>query len=290
MSAHEHHHRGAPDRVRAAFLLNLCFTILEGVGGALVGSVAIVADAVHDLGDTISLGVALLLEKHAERKPDKRFSYGYRRMSALSALITATVVLVGSVFVIVTAGKRFFEPSEPHGWAMLGLAVFGLGVNGFAAWYLSRGGTHNERMLTWHLLEDVLGWAAVLVGSLLILAFDWVWIDPALAIGIALFVMWNVFRNLAKTVGMFLQQVPTGLDLDDLRKALEDLDRVQGVHDMHAWSLDGEHHVLSCHVVVEDLDNTQEVKNRVRERIGKEGDFHVTIEVEERRDSCQGRS
>lgn len=286
MSAGHHHHSGSVDRVRAAFFLNVAFTVVEVVGGVLSGSIAILADAVHDLGDTVSLGAALVLEKHAQKRPNKRFSYGYRRMSAISALLTGTVLLVGSVFMIIASINRLSEPSEPHGWAMLGLAVFGVGVNGFASWYLSRGATENERILKWHLLEDVLGWSAVLVGSLLILVFDWAWIDPVLALGISVFVIWNVFRNLAKTVGLFLQQVPAGLDLDRLEQSIEALDGVLDVHDLHVWSLDGEHHVLSCHAVSEAVTEPGELKRRIRECIGRHGRFHATIELEFQDETC----
>lgn len=287
MSGHHHPSSGeASGRIRAAFFLNLSFTIIEVIGGVLVGSVAIVADAVHDLGDTVSLGVALVLEKYAQKRPDRQFSYGYRRISALSALITGAVLLLGSVYIAVEAVQRFAEPLEPHGGAMLGLAVFGVAVNGFAAWKLSKGFTQNERMLTWHLLEDVLGWAAVLVGSILIVLFDWVWIDPALAIGIALFILWNVFRNVTKTGLLFLQQVPVGLDLDKLKQKLTQLDEVLDVHDIHAWSLDGERHVLSCHIVVDDEAKLDQIKSAARNVIRVEGEFHVTIELEFDTEPC----
>ncbi len=286
MNGH-HHPTEASGRIRAAFFLNLAFTVIEVIGGVLVGSVAIVADAVHDLGDTLSLGVALVLEKYAQKKPDRQFTFGYRRVSALSALITGAVLLAGSIYVVVEAIRRFSEPQEPHGVAMFGLAVFGVLVNSLAAWKLSKGFTQNERMLTWHLLEDVLGWVAVLVGSILIIAFDWVWIDPVLAIGIALFILWNVFRNLTQTVLLFLQRVPAGLDLDKLRQALSRLDGVLDVHDLHAWSLDGEHHVLSCHVVVGEEADSDLIKAAARDLIKKEGEFHVTIEVEFDSEDCE---
>ncbi|MGE3424778.1 MAG: cation diffusion facilitator family transporter [Dehalococcoidia bacterium] len=286
MSAGHHHHSGSVGRVRAAFFLNVAFTVVEVVGGILSGSIAILADAVHDLGDTVSLGAALVLEKRAQQRPNKRFSYGYRRLSAISALLTGTVLLVGSVFMIIASISRFSEPGQPHGWAMLGLAVFGVGVNGVASWYLSRGATANERILKWHLLEDVLGWCAVLVGSLLILVLDWTWIDPVLALAISGFVIWNVFRNLAKTMGLFLQEVPAGVDLERLEQSIESLDGVLDVHDLHVWSLDGEHHVLSCHTVAESATEPEALKRSIRERIGRHGRFHVTIELEFQGEAC----
>lgn len=288
MTGHEHEPTGASSssRIGTAFLLNFAFTLVELVGGILSGSVAILADAIHDLGDTLSLGVAYGFERLARRRPDRRFSYGYRRVSALSALFTGFVLLVGSGIIVTKAIHRFAEPREPHGYAMLGLAIFGVVVNGIAARTLAHGRTENERMLTWHLLEDVIGWAAVLVGSILLLVFDWTWIDPALAIAVALFILWNVARNLVGTVRLFLQEVPADLDLDDLREEIEQIDGIEGVHDLHAWSLDGEHHVLSCHIVVPEGGSAEEVKRAVRERVSAHGAFHVTIEVETPSEAC----
>lgn len=283
---HVHHRGQSVSRVRAAFVLNLLFTVIEGVGGFLVGSVAIVADAVHDLGDTISLGIALWLEKIAQKGPSSRFSYGYRRVSALSALVTGVILIVGSVSVVVFAIGRLSEPHEPLGWPMFGIAVFGTAVNGFAAWHLSHGATQNERVLTWHLLEDVLGWVAVLIGSLLILAFGWTWVDPALAIVIGIIVAGNVVRRLVQTVGLFLQEVPTGVDLGLLRSELSSVEGVQDVHDVHAWSLDGESHVLSCHVVIGPEVDAEAMKREVRTRANQKAPFHVTIEIEFATEQC----
>ncbi len=285
MSAHHHPHASTA-RIRTAFFLNLGFTVIEAVGGVLVGSVAIVADAVHDLGDTMSLGAALALERYAHKAPDRQYSYGYRRLSALSALITGAVLLGGSVYIVTQAIQRFAEPREPHGLAMLGIAIFGLAVNGYAAWKLSKGLTQNEQMLKWHLVEDVMGWAAVLVGSILIMIFKWTWIDPALAIGIALFVLWNVTRRLSSTLRLFLQQVPPGIDLNEFRQALLAVEGVLDAHDLHVWSLDGEHHVLSCHIVVPEDAEPASIKRSVRTAIALKGEFHSTIEVELETDIC----
>ncbi len=285
MSDH-HHSYDSTKRIRAAFFLNLCFTVIEIIGGFLIGSVAIIADAIHDLGDTLALGVALILEKYAQKGPDRKFSYGYQRVSALSALINGAVLFAGSIYIVIHAAQRFSEPQKPHGLAMLGLAIFGAAVNGFAAWKLSKGGTQNERMLTWHLLEDVLGWIAVLIGSILIIAFDWTWIDPVLAIGIALLILWNVVRNIAKTGVLFLQRIPEGFDLDELKQRLLQVDGVLDVHDIHAWSLDGEHHVLSCHIVVHEDAKLEKVKSSAREQIMKEGKVHATIELEFANEDC----
>ena len=286
-AAHSHNTSESVQRVRAAFVLNLVFTVVEAVGGFMVGSVAIIADAVHDLGDTASLGIALWLEKFAQKGPSSRFSYGYRRVSALSALISGAVLLVGSSFVIAFSVGRLWEPhGGPQGWPMFGIAVFGTLVNGLAAWRLSRGATQNEKVLTWHLLEDVLGWIAVLIGSVLILALGWTWVDPVLAILIGLFVVVNVLRRLRQTLGLFLQEVPPGVNVDRLRDGICALQGVQGVHDIHAWSLDGEHHVLSCHVVIAEEENAEAIKQAVRARANQEAKFHVTVEIELETENC----
>ncbi len=287
--SHDHAHLSpstATSRIRLVFVLNLGFAAIEVVGGLLVGSVAIVADAIHDLGDSASLGLALILQKYSEKGADRHFSYGYRRVSTVSALITGAVLLGGSVYIVVESIQRLGERQDPHGAAMFGLALFGLAVNGYAAWKLSIGATQNERMLTWHLLEDVLGWAAVLVGSVLILIFDWGWVDPVLAIGIALFMVWNVVRNFAETGRLLLQRVPANLDLAELEAELTALDGVLGVHDAHAWSLDGERHVFTCHVVIAQGASSHEIKSAVRDLVMQRGRFRVTVETERDPDPC----
>src|SRR5690606_38598639 len=168
---HHHHHHDSGSGLKTAFFLNLIFTILELIGGWYVNSVSIVSDAIHDLGDTISLGTAWRLDRISKRKASERYSFGYRRFSLLGALINAIVLILGSVYVIREAILRLVYPEPSDAQGMLYFAIFGVAVNGYAAWKVSHGKTLNERVISWHLVEDVLGWVAVLIVSIVMLFY-----------------------------------------------------------------------------------------------------------------------
>ena len=182
---HGHHHHGDVKNLGIAFILNVCFTIIEIVGGILTNSVAILSDALHDLGDSLSLGLAWYFQRLSEKGRDRNFSYGYKRFSVLGALITSVVLVIGSVIIIYSAVSRLQHPQISNGLGMLGLAVLGILVNGAAVVRLKGSSSVNSRAVMLHLMEDVLGWVAVLIGSLFIYFFDWQIIDPILSLMIA---------------------------------------------------------------------------------------------------------
>ena len=276
-----HHHHVATQNIAAALLLNLAFTVIEILGGAFTGSLAILADAVHDLGDTLSLAIAWYLQKLSNRKPDAEYSYGYRRFSMLAAVISGLVILTGSVFVLKETLPRFLTPSLPHGQGMLWLAILGVCVNGYAALRLTQGSSHNERMLSWHLIEDAAGWGIVLIGSIFVIWKKWTWVDPFMAAGLSFFVIFNVFRQLRKTVEVFLQKIPGSFDLAKFRAFCLSVQGVSDIHDIHVWSLDGERNILSLHVVLKDAaQKASEVKAAIQKFVTQWGSFHTTIETE----------
>jgi cobalt-zinc-cadmium efflux system protein len=281
---HGHQHHGAASKnLLVALLLNLGFAILEIFGGLWTGSVAILTDAVHDFGDAMALGLALVFEKRANKRPDLRYSYGYRRLSLLSATLTSVFLIVGSCLVLTQAIPRLLNPVTPRLNGMLAFAALGIAVNGFAAWRLMRGRTMNERVASWHLMEDVLGWVSVAIGALVMRFFDLPIIDPLLSVVFSLFIFWNVGRNLHATVKLFLQATPDDVDLPAFRREVEALPGVRGTHDAHLWSLDGESHVLTIHVVVDEaatVHQLQGLKTSIRALATKRGKIHVTVETE----------
>ncbi len=287
---HHHHHHQTPDgsvrNIGLAFWLNLGFALIELIGGWYTQSLAIISDALHDFGDALSLGLSYVLQRKSAQGPTEQFSYGLRRLSLLSAFISGLVISVGAVYILVEAITGFNEPREPNGLGMMTLAVFGIAVNGFAAWRLGGGTTHNEQVLKWHLIEDVLGWGAVLIGSVFVWALNWDWLDPLLAIGISLFVLYNVIRGLMSTVSLFLQANPNPDGLRAFRRQVADLPGVVETHDVHFWSLDGVRHILSLHLVLNDVSQAEELKEKVRQFSKILGDCHVTIEVESTAEHC----
>lgn len=253
---HDHHHSHLPKdassgRIAWAFFLNVGFTIIEFIGGWLTNSTAIMADAVHDLGDSLSIGMAWLLNKLSARGADESFTYGFKRFSLLGALLNGLVLILGSIWVLSEAVPRLFAPQMPAAEGMALLAVFGVAVNGYAAYKLSAGKSLNERVLNWHLIEDVFGWVAVLVVAITLMFVDWPILDPILSICFTLFICVNVLRNLKETFLLFLQGTPDKNMRSRIIADLEALPEVDNIHHLHLWSLDGQHHVLTVHLVLD---------------------------------------
>lgn len=288
---HQHDHNHLPsERLGWAFVLNFAFTIVEFIGGILTNSTAILADAVHDLGDSISLGLAWVLNKLGKKQANHRFTYGYKRLSLVGAFVNAVVLVAGSVWVLIEAVPRLWAPTMPVAEGMIGLAILGIAVNGFAAYKLSAGETLNERVINWHLLEDVLGWVAVLIIAIVLLFVDWPILDPLLSIAFTLFILINVLRNLWATIKLFVQASPDNGLYRDVEKVLTDLPDVTDIHHLHFWSLDGESHVLTAHLVVaRDLTATEysELKGLIEQRLASYQLSHTTIELEFPSENCR---
>lgn len=277
------HDHGAGRNLGIAFLLNFVFVIIEVAGGLWTNSIAILTDALHDGGDAISLGLAWYLQRVAARRPDAKFTYGYRRFSSLGALVTGIVLSVGLAFIVWKAVGRLREPQAVYAPGMLALAVAGIVLNGLAAWTLRGGHSLNEKVASWHLLEDTLGWIAVLAGSGVMMVWDLPVIDPILALLISAFVMWNVLRNLRKVALVFLQRAPLGFDAEAIDTKLREIPGVVGSHHTHTWTLDGERHVFSTHLVMNarsGRDRIIEAKRRVHDLLREQHFEHVTIDVE----------
>src|SRR3972149_2593514 len=281
-ASHDHAHE-TTTRLRTAFVLNLTFTLVEVVGGLFTNSLAILSDSLHDLGDSLSIGFSWWMENRAHRPSQGRYSYGFRRLSLVAALVNAIILILGSLIILGQAIPRLFEPQPSNARGMLVLAVLGIVVNGAAVLRMRGGRGMNAQMIAWHLLEDVLGWVAVLIVSLSLLVTDIQILDPLLSILITAYVLFNVIRNLRKTVAIFLQAAPADLDVHALEHALATIPKVLSIHHTHAWSLDGGHHVLTTHLVVASgasKDDVIQVKCdalQIMEQIDLE---HTTIEVE----------
>ncbi|MCB9719694.1 MAG: cation transporter [Candidatus Omnitrophica bacterium] len=281
--SHSHSHNVSQKNIRVAFFLNIGFAIAEIIGGILTNSMAILADALHDLGDSLSLGVSWYFAKVSDKQPSKTFSYGYKRFSLFAALINGIVLFVGSLVILSEAIPRLIHPEHSNAKGMFVFAVFGIFVNGLAVWRLKSGKTMNERVVTWHLLEDVLGWVAVLIVSVVMIFKDIHILDPILSVLITLYILWNVVKNLKKTVLLFLQGVPEEVSISSVEEELQKLDNVRKVHHTHIWSQDGEHNILTTHILIEDTmswDDIDKLKVTVRKRLQDLAIDHATIEIE----------
>jgi cobalt-zinc-cadmium efflux system protein len=280
---HQHEHHKGTKNLRLAFFLNLIFTLVEIVGGIYTNSIAILSDAVHDLGDSLSLGTAWYLQRKSNQKADEQYTFGYRRFSLLGALINGVVLLVGSIYIIFEAVQRIMEPETADPEGMFLFAIFGILVNGYAAWKLSSGHSMNEKMMSWHLIEDVLGWTAILIVSVILYFKEIPILDPLLSLMITLYILWNVFKRLRETIHLFLQGNPADIDRAALLDQLSKVEGVESIHDIRIWSLDGEHHVFSGHFVIPTAENNEEIiqiKRSIRKVLeAYPFEFH-TIETE----------
>jgi cobalt-zinc-cadmium efflux system protein len=280
LGGHEH---GSSGNLKAAFLLNLAFTIIEVIGGLWTNSIAILSDAVHDLGDSISLGLAWQFDRMSQRGRTPRHTYGFRRYSLLGGLITAVVLIVGISFVLWSAVGRLMNPQPVNAPGMMVLALIGIAFNGAAVLRVRKGSSLTERVVSWHLLEDTLGWVAVLIGAGAMAIWDLPILDPLLSIGISLFVLWNVLRTLRKFVGIFLQKTPAGFDLEKFEAAARAIKGVTTVAHTHCWSIDGASHVLTTHLGMVAGSARGDVvlaKQALRELLDAHAFEHVTIEIE----------
>ncbi len=292
--SHDHHHHHGNDRSEKnliwAFLLNFTFTIIEFIGGILTNSVAILSDALHDLGDTLFIGLSYVFQRFSKKDRDAMYSYGYKRFSLISALLNSIVLLIGSGIVIYHATTRLFEPESVDPQGMVFIAIFGVVVNGAAVLRLKHGHSINERMVMLHLLEDVLGWAAVLVGAIVMIFWELYILDPILSLAISGFILWNVYKNFYSFISTFLQGVPKNVDLGAMIEKMKNVEHVISIHDIHVWSMDGEYNVGSFHVVIDEglsVDDIKNLKSEIKAIIKAHGINHETIEIEFRSESCE---
>ncbi len=284
------HHHGPAKNIRTAFLLNLGFTFIEIIGGFITNSTAILADAVHDLGDSVALGQAWYFEKLSSEKGNFRYTYGYRRFSLFGAIISTVILLGSSFYIIIEALPRIVSPETPDAQGMIFLAILGIAVNGFAMLRLAKDEGINTRVVALHLLEDVLGWIAVLIVAIVLLFTDFSVLDPLLAIGITIYILIGVIKNLGKTVPLLLQAAPENIDLGVIVKEINDIEHVRTAHHAHLWSMDGQHTVFSVHLEVEkNLEPAEynRVKKLMHDLVKKYGIYHSTVEIEFPGETCR---
>ncbi len=265
---HSHDHDSSLLNIKLAFVLNLVFAVIEVAGGLFTNSVAILSDAVHDLGDSISLGMAWFLQKKSTRRSDEYYSYGYRRFSLLGAVFISFILIISSVFILRESIIRISDPQTPNASGMLYLAILGIIVNGFAALRLKAGNSFNERAVSLHLLEDVLGWIAVLIVSIVLKFRNIPILDPILSIAITVWVLSNVYRNLRDTFKVLMQEVPQNIDVQKMLNRINSLRSVDSIHDFHLWSLDGHRNIMTMHIVTnENLpeNGVQQLKQQIRD-------------------------
>ena len=267
-----------------AFILNLTFSIFEFLGGIFTGSVAILSDAVHDIGDALSIGIAFFLERKAKKQPDPTHTYGYARYSVLGSAITTLILIIGSTLVIYNAVNKIINPTEIHYERMIIFAVFGVCVNLIAALLTREGVSLNQKAVNLHMLEDVLGWLVVLIGAIVMRFTDFYILDPLMSIAVAAFILITAVKNLREIIDIFLEKTPRGICLSEVKKRLEKIEGVLNAHHLHVWSMDGYNHYATVHIVTNA--NPHEIKHHVRDELKEHGIIHATVELETESEHC----
>ncbi len=283
--AHSHNHSNAEKNISTAFYLNAFFVVIEVIGGLMTNSIAILTDALHDFGDCLSLGSAWALQKKSTKGRDSKYSYGYKRFSLLSSIFLSGVLTLSSVFVLIEACKRVMTPQNVSAQGMLWMAILGIIINGAAAFRVKTGNSLSERSVFLHIMEDVLGWVGVLGASIVMMFVNFPAIDPILSILISIWVLTNVWNNLKSVFKVLLQAVPDNVSIEKLTADLLTINDVESVHDIHVWSLDGEFHVLTLHVVTEST-TIEEIKQDIANIASNYNITHVTTEIERPGTEC----
>ena len=267
-----------------AFILNIGFSIFELIGGFFTNSIAILSDSIHDFADALTIGIAYFLEKKSTKKPNQNYTYGYLRYSVLGSLITTSILIGGSLFIIFTSFKRLLNPVSINYNGMIVIALFGVTVNLFATYFTKDGHSLNEKSVNLHMLEDVLGWIVVLIGSILIKFTSINIIDPILSLFVALFILFHCYKNLKEIGAIFLEKTPHDIDIENLKKELLKLKGIKDIHHIHLWTLDGSTNYATLHAVVRKYDF--QYKELIKQKLAEFNINHSTIELELSEENC----
>lgn len=287
---HNHNHNDSISHIKLAFFLNLFFSIFELLGGILTNSVSILSDAIHDIGDSLSIGISYLLEKISKKKSNNMYTYGYLRYSLIGALFTSMMLLIGVFVVFYKSIPLLFKPGTVNHDMMILFAVVGSVVNGVAAYKTSKSHNKNEKAISLHMLEDVLGWIGVLFGSIVIKFTGWTIIDPILSILIAIYILYHVYENIRDVFYIFMDKVPMDINIDDICKKIEKkFDNIKEIHHIHIWSIDGVNNYMTAHILLSKSiseDEIIKIKKDLKEYLSNLNIHHSTLEIEYHNEKC----
>ena len=205
------------NNILIAFILNLSFSIIEFIGGMFTSSIAIISDSIHDIIDAFSILISFILEKISKKGPNEKYTYGYARFSILGALITTFMLIVGSILVIYSSINRIVNPVQINYNGMIVFAVFGVVINFLAVYFTKDGVSLNQKSVNLHMLEDVLGWIVVLIGSIVMKFTNINIIDSIMSLFVALFILINAIKNLISIGDLFLIKIPKGISISEIK-------------------------------------------------------------------------
>ncbi len=277
-----------PENIKIAFLLNLAFSIVEAIGGILTNSISIISDSLHNLGDSITIGINYIFEKKSKKLPNKEYSYGYLRYTMLGSLIASFILLVGSVIIIYNVVPRLIKPLSVNYDAMIIFGIFGLLINLYATIKIMRSKDKDKKINT-HMIEDTVIWLFILTGSICIKMFDLVIIDPILSLLIAVYILYQVYKYMKNIYNIFMEKVPKNVKIDEIKKDIESNENIDNVHHIHIWSMDGVNNYMTAHIHLNKILNDEEIiktKNDVKNKLKEDKINHITLEVEYFNEKC----
>lgn len=277
-----------PENIKIAFLLNLAFSIVEAIGGILTNSISIISDSLHNLGDSITIGINYIFEKKSKKLPNKEYSYGYLRYTMLGSLIASFILLVGSVVIIYNVVPRLMNPQDVNYDAMIIFGIFGLLINLYATIKIMRSKDKDKKINT-HMIEDTVIWLFILTGSICIKVFDLVIIDPILSLLIAAYILYQVYKYMKNIYNIFMEKVPKNVKIDEIKKDIESNENIDNVHHIHIWSMDGVNNYMTAHIHLNKVLSEEEIiktKNDVKNKLKEDKINHITLEVEYFNEKC----
>jgi len=289
MMGHDHHdhtHGANKKALPLSFILIASFMVIEAIGGWLTNSLALLADAGHMFSDAVSLAIALVAFKFGEKVADYSKTYGYKRFEILAAVFNGVTLVLISLFIFYEAVQRFMDPPEVASGGMLLVAVIGLLVNLLVAWILMRGDTEhnlNLKAAFLHVMGDMLGSVGAIIAAVSIMLFGWGFMDPLASVIVAVLILISGWRVTKESLHILMEGVPKDIDLDNIAKSLKSIDKVEGIHSLHVWSITSGQNAMSLHAVVKGdltVHESQAVISDIDGKMQEEGIGQVTVQIE----------
>jgi cobalt-zinc-cadmium efflux system protein len=283
-TSHNHSH-GVVKNLTVAFLLNASFTIIQLIGGIYTGSTMLISEAIHDLGDTISLGISVKFEKLANKKHDAKYTFGYQRFSILAAFINSITLVCFSLFIVIEAMPKIFDTTIININTVVWLAVLGIIFNGLAVLRTLKASKWNEKVVNLHLMEDFFGWVVVLITGVIINYTSWYILDPIVSIILALIIAYSSIKNVIKISKILLQSTPDTINNTVIMHKIYELSEIVEIHDLHFWTMDETKTLASLHIVTNDYQES--LRDKIDSIMQNYGVDHCVIQIELIGEECR---
>ena len=285
--SHNHTHGANKKVLLISFIIITSYMIAEAIGGYLTNSLALLADAGHMLSDAISLGIALLAFTLGAKVANHSKTYGYKRFEILAAVLNGLTLIIVALFIFYEAIERFQNPPEVASTGMLIIATIGLLVNILVAWIMMRGGDVEENLnmrgAYLHVISDMLGSIGAIVAALLIMFFGWGWADPLASVIVAALVLRSGYFVTKAGLHVLMEGTPENIDVDDVVETIQNKKGIEGVHDLHVWSITSGLNALSCHAVVDErmsIAESERLLRQIEHDLEHQNIHHMTVQLE----------